>query len=150
MFFCLSIITILLDSLLVLPYKKGCFLLFLLFSESRNAKTTPASIAETGAVRLLYLCFFKRSRNYLRGFLIAAWAGAKITGRREWRWYVISPLVSSAGTPAICSRSPVCQNIPHFPAASAAAPRPSALPFVRPVPPHPDNGRSEPHPAFRP
>ena len=36
---------------------------------------------ETGAVRLLYLCFFKRSRNYLRGFLIAAWAGAKITER---------------------------------------------------------------------
>ena len=35
---------------------------------------------ETGAVRLLYLCFFKRSRNYLRGFLIAACAGAKITG----------------------------------------------------------------------
>ena len=38
---------------------------------------------ETGAVRLLYLCFFKRSRNHLRGFLIAAWAGAKITGRSE-------------------------------------------------------------------
>ena len=36
---------------------------------------------ETGAVRLLYLCFFKRSRNYLRGFLIAAWAGAKIAER---------------------------------------------------------------------
>ena len=34
---------------------------------------------ETGAVRLLYLCFFKRSRNYLRGDLIAACAGAKIT-----------------------------------------------------------------------
>ena len=29
-------------------------------------------VVETGAVRLLYLCFFKRSRNYLRGFLIAA------------------------------------------------------------------------------
>ena len=38
---------------------------------------------ETGAVRLLYLCFFKRSRNYLRGFLIAACAGAKITERWE-------------------------------------------------------------------
>ena len=32
---------------------------------------------------MLYLCFFKRSRNYLRGFLIAAWAGAKIAGRSE-------------------------------------------------------------------
>ena len=30
---------------------------------------------------MLYLCFFKRSRNHLRGFLIAAWAGAKITER---------------------------------------------------------------------
>ena len=27
---------------------------------------------------MLYLCFFKPSRNHLRGFLIAAWAGAKI------------------------------------------------------------------------
>ncbi len=32
---------------------------------------------ETGAVRLLYDCFFKRSRNHLRGFLIAAWAAAR-------------------------------------------------------------------------
>ena len=46
-----------------------------------HTKTAPASITETGAVRLLYLCFFKRSRNYLRGFLIAAWAGAKIAER---------------------------------------------------------------------
>ena len=46
-------------------------------------KTAPASIAETGAVRLFYWCFFKRSRNHLRGFLIAAWAGAKITERWE-------------------------------------------------------------------
>ena len=34
-------------------------------------------VTETGAVRLLYLCSFKRSRNHLRGFLIAAWAGNK-------------------------------------------------------------------------
>ena len=40
-------------------------------------------VTENGAVRLLYLCFFKRSRNHLRGFLIAAWAGAKIAGRSE-------------------------------------------------------------------
>ena len=38
-------------------------------------------VTGTGAVRLLYLCFFKRSRNHLRGFLIAAWADAKITER---------------------------------------------------------------------
>ena len=27
---------------------------------------------------MLYLCFFKPLRHYLRGFLIAAWAGDKI------------------------------------------------------------------------
>ena len=30
---------------------------------------------------MLSSCFLKLSRDYLRGFLIAAWAGAKITGR---------------------------------------------------------------------
>lgn len=30
---------------------------------------------------LCYLCQFKPLRNHLRGFLIAAWAGAKITER---------------------------------------------------------------------
>ena len=40
-------------------------------------------VTETGAVHLHYLCFFKRSRNHLRGFLIAAWAGAKITERSQ-------------------------------------------------------------------
>ena len=34
---------------------------------------------------MLYSCFLKRSRNYLRGFLIAAWAGAKITERSDLR-----------------------------------------------------------------
>ena len=32
---------------------------------------------------MLYSCFLKPSRDYLRGFLIAAWAGAKITERWE-------------------------------------------------------------------
>ena len=33
-----------------------------------------------------FICaFFKRSRNYLRGFLIAAWAGAKIAERSDLR-----------------------------------------------------------------
>ena len=31
----------------------------------------------------LYSCFLKPLRHYLRGFLIAAWAGAKITERWE-------------------------------------------------------------------
>mgnify|MGYP002243066906 CR=1 FL=1 len=43
------------------------------------------SVTETGAVHLHYLYFFKRSRKTLRGFLIAAWAGAKITERSEQR-----------------------------------------------------------------
>ena len=30
---------------------------------------------------MLYLCRFKPLHHYLRGFLIAAWAGAKITER---------------------------------------------------------------------
>ena len=38
---------------------------------------------------MLYSCFFKRSRNYLRGFLMAAWAGAKIAERSDQRYYVI-------------------------------------------------------------
>lgn len=42
-------------------------------------------VTETGAVHLHYLYFFKRSRNYSRGVLIAAWAGAKITERSEQR-----------------------------------------------------------------
>lgn len=32
---------------------------------------------------MLYSCFLKPSRNYLRGFLMAAWASAKIAGRWE-------------------------------------------------------------------
>ena len=51
-------------------------------------------VTETGAVRLLYLCFFKRSRNYLRGFLIAAWAGAKITERSEQQYEIQELLFS--------------------------------------------------------
>ena len=38
---------------------------------------------------MLYSCFLKRSRNYLRGFLIAAWAGAKITERWDLQWCVV-------------------------------------------------------------
>ena len=46
-------------------------------------KTPRLPVAETGAVRLRYLCRFRPLRDYLRGFLIAAWAGAKITERSE-------------------------------------------------------------------
>ena len=43
---------------------------------------------------MLYLCFLKRSRNYLRGFLIAAWAGAKITERSEQQYEIQELLFS--------------------------------------------------------
>lgn len=46
-------------------------------------KPPRSPVTETGAVRSHYLYFFKRSRNYLRGFLIAAWAGAKIAERSQ-------------------------------------------------------------------
>ena len=40
----------------------------------RERKKPPRlPLSETEAVRLRYLCRFKPSRNYLRGFLIAAW-----------------------------------------------------------------------------
>jgi len=48
-----------------------------------------ANDTETGAVRSHYLYFFKRSCKTLRGFLIAAWAGAKITERLDLRYFVI-------------------------------------------------------------
>ena len=40
-------------------------------------------VTETGAAHILYWCSLKLSRNYLRGFLMAAWAGAKIAERSE-------------------------------------------------------------------
>ena len=53
-------------------------------SDSANDTKRPRlPVMETGAVRLRYLYFFKRSRNYLRGFLIAACAGAKIAERSQ-------------------------------------------------------------------
>ncbi len=49
---------------------------------SVSAKSRPGFLLrKPGRFIMLYLCFFKRSRNHLRGFLIAAWAGAKITER---------------------------------------------------------------------
>ena len=48
---------------------------------SVSAKPPRLPVAETGAVHILYWCSLKLSRNYLRGFLIAAWAGAKIAER---------------------------------------------------------------------
>ena len=51
---------------------------------SVSAKKPPRlPVTETGAVHILYWCSLKLSRNYLRGFLMAAWAGAKITGRSQ-------------------------------------------------------------------
>ena len=49
---------------------------------SVNAKNRPGFLSQKPRrFVMLYSCFLKPSRDYLRGFLIAAWAGAKITGR---------------------------------------------------------------------
>ena len=64
------------------PFCKRYFLLFLYVATQKPPRLP---VTETGAFRLFYLCFFKRSRNYLRGFLMAAWAGAKITERSDLR-----------------------------------------------------------------
>ena len=51
---------------------------------SVSAKNRPGFLfRKPGRFIMLYWCFLKPSRNYLRGFLIAAWAGAKITERWE-------------------------------------------------------------------
>ena len=48
---------------------------------SVSAKKRPGFLLQKpGRFIMLYSCFLKPSRDYLRGFLIAAWAGAKITG----------------------------------------------------------------------
>lgn len=56
---------------------------------SVSAKTAPASCYGNWGGHILYWCFLKRSRNHLRGFLIAAWAGAKIAERSEQRHIAI-------------------------------------------------------------
>ena len=51
---------------------------------SVSAKNRPGFLSwKPGRFIMLYSCFLKPSRNYLRGFLIAAWAGAKIAERSE-------------------------------------------------------------------
>ena len=48
------------------------------------AKNRPGFLSQKpGRFIMLYSCFLKPSRNHLRRFLIAAWAGAKITERSE-------------------------------------------------------------------
>ena len=49
---------------------------------SVSAKNRPGFLfRKPGRFIMLYSCFLKPSRDHLRGFLIAAWAGAKITER---------------------------------------------------------------------
>ena len=47
--------------------------------QNKTQKLPPASGYGSWRELIVYWCFLKPSRNYLRGFLIAAWAGAKIT-----------------------------------------------------------------------
>ena len=57
---------------------------------SVSTKNRPGFLLrKPGRFIMLYSCFLKLSRDYLRGFLIAACAGAKITERSVWQYYVI-------------------------------------------------------------
>ena len=57
---------------------------------SVSAKNRPGFLLrKPGRFIMLYSCFLKPSRDYLRGFLIVAWAGAKITERSEQRHIAI-------------------------------------------------------------
>ena len=64
-----------------------CILLLSLYPLSAyktRCKKLLASITEAKSFYLLYSIRF-----YFRGDLIAAWAGAKITGHSDLRWYVV-------------------------------------------------------------
>ena len=77
------------------------------------AKSPSASITETEGLCLLYLCLssIKPSRNHLRGFLIAAWAGAKITGRSESHISTYIRFYSYVSPYVVVSFQPHCYSI---------------------------------------
>ena len=68
-------------------------------------------VTETGAVYLHYLCFFKPSRHYLRGFLIAAGAGAKITERFESHTSTYNCFYNFASSYIVVSFQPHCYSV---------------------------------------
>ncbi len=86
-------------------------------------------VTETGAVSILYLCslftFFKLSRNYLRGFLIAGWAGAKIIKYSETSMDVYGLSGSQMPCPFPAGRAadkPLCRTwAVHLPKAECQA-----------------------------
>lgn len=72
---------------------------------------------------MLYLCFFKPLRHYLRGFLIAAWAGDKIAEfsfpeisfhfpLRPWFFFVSPAYAGKRACTPCCT--PVCGDHPRM------------------------------------
>ena len=63
---------------------------------------------------MLYSCFLKPSRDYLRGFLIAAWAGAKITefSFPETSFHFQFSLWLFFRKPRVCGEKTACAMMP--------------------------------------
>ena len=95
-----------------------------------NAKTAPASCYGNRGGLLYFICalysrFFKLSRNYLRGFLIAGWAGAKIIEYSETSMDVYGLSGSQMPCPFPAGRAadkPLCRTwAVHLPKAECQA-----------------------------
>ena len=81
--------------------------------QNKTQKALRFPITETGGLCSLYWCFLKPSRNTLRGFLIAAWAGDKIAEfsfpeilfhfpLRPWFFFV---------SPRVCGEKPLRKRV---------------------------------------
>lgn len=100
-------------------------------SDSANdTKTAPASCYGNRGGLLYFICalysrFFKLSRNYLRGFLIAGWAGAKIIEYSETSMDVYGLSGSQMPCPFPAGRAadkPLCRTwAVHLPKAECQA-----------------------------
>lgn len=109
------------------PFCKRYFLLFLYVATQKPPRLP---VTETGAVCytlfvLFIHVFFKLSRNYLRGFLIAGWAGAKIIEYSETSMDVYGLSGSQMPCPFPAGRAadkPLCRTwAVHLPKAECQA-----------------------------
>ena len=79
--FCLSIITILLDSLLVLPYKKGCFDYFRFSLQVAAQKTAPASCYGNRGGSFALFVLFQALTQSLAGVLDSSLSSSQTCDR---------------------------------------------------------------------
>ena len=129
-------------------------------SKLPNAKTAPASCyGNRGGLLYFYLCslftFFKLSRNYLRGFLIAGWAGAKIIEYSETSMDVYGLSGSQMPCPFPAGRAadkPLCRTWQYIFRKLNAKLLDDILPtHLHPLPLSPGTaGRSAPSESHRP